>query len=456
MELLEPQKRHAKFLLDSLYTNGVAADLSDTGTGKMVVGSWIARQMRCPVVVICPNSIRITWQKTLAKFNIKNAIIVNYELLTRGNTEYLNYDLTKFHATPKWWLSAGIRVNFRQDSLIIVDEQHRCRGLNSLASDLLIVLKNQNYKVLGLSATAATSVADMKAFGYTTNLHNGENFPQWCTDHGARVNRYGTIDWDADQTPAKQGMARIHHNLFNIQKIASRMRRADFGDLFPENRVLAEVFDIGANTNKLNEVYEKMELELNLLDKRASDYSQHAFAIIMKARRQAEILKTPAAVEFIEDMFDEGISPVIFVNFDDTVQSLTRLLNKKKFKGKIGYLVGGQAEDLRNRYIDDFQADKLRIFIANTQAGNMGVNLHDLHGNFPRNSLLFPCWSAINVIQAIGRIWRVRGKSPCIQRFFYANVPVEIRMASRISCRVDNMDCLNDGDVNEEYQFLAA
>ena len=155
-----------------------------------------------------------------------------------------------------------------------------------------------------------------------------------------------------------------------------------------------------------------MELELDLLNKRAADYSEHAFAIIVKARRQAEILKTPTAVDFIEDMFDEGISPVIFVNFDDTVQSLTRLLNKKKFKGKIGYLVGDQDEDLRNRYIDNFQADKLRIFIANTQAGNMGVSLHDLNGNFPRHSLLFPCWSAVNIVQAIGRIYRALGKTP--------------------------------------------
>lgn len=456
MQLLEPQKEHAKFLLDSLYLNGVADDLSDTGTGKMYVGSWIAKQMQCPLVVVCPNSVKVTWQKTLAKFNIKNALIINYELLVRGNTKYLNYDLTKFHRTPKWWLSEGIKVNFRQDSLIILDEEHKGRGLNSLTSDSFIALKNQKYKVLGMSATAATSVADMKAFGYKANLHNGENYHQWCSDHGARVNRYGGIDWDADQTPAKQGMARIHNNLFNIQKIASRMRRADFGDLFPENRVFAEVFDIGANTNKLNQVYARMELELDLLDKRAADYSQHAFAIIMKARRHAEILKTPTAADFIEDMFDEGISPVIFVNFDDTVQSLTRLLNKTKFKGKIGYLVGGQPDDLRNRYIDDFQADKLRIFIANIQAGNMGVSLHDLNGKFPRHSLLFPCWSAVNIVQAIGRIYRALGKTPCIQRFFYANVPVEVRMASRIGNRVDNLDCLNDGDVNMEYEFLAA
>jgi hypothetical protein len=46
--------------------------------------------------------------------------------------------------------------------------------LNSLASDLLIVLKNQKYKILGMSATAATSVVDMKAIGYKATVPDVE------------------------------------------------------------------------------------------------------------------------------------------------------------------------------------------------------------------------------------------------------------------------------------------
>lgn len=455
MTLLEPQQQHAQKLLDSIYLNGIADDLSDTGTGKTYVACWIAKQLNCPVVVICPNPVKTVWRKTLAQFGIHSALIINYEKLTRGNTEYLTYDLNKYHRTPKWWLSEGITINFRKDAFVILDEEHRGRGMHSLVSDLLIALKNQKYKVLGLSATAATSVADMKAFGFKANLHDGQNYHQWCRDHGARVSRWGGIDWDADQAPAREGMKLIHENIFNTQKIASRMRREDFGDLFPENRVFADVFDIGEQaSNKLQAVYDRMQLELDLLDKRSQNYSQHAFAIIMKARRHAEIIKTPAAVEYIKDMVDTGISPVIFVNFDDTVQSLSRLL--KKYSKYIGYLIGGQSEHDRANQIEAFQQNKLKIFIANIKAGNLGVSLHDLTGDHPRHSLIMPCWSAIDIVQAIGRIWRVKGKSPCIQRFFYANVPVEVRMAERINNRVNNLDCLNDGDLNYEYEFLAA
>ena len=300
--LLEPQKKHSKKLIDSIYLNGAALDMSHTGCGKTHVACFIAKQLACPVVVICPNNIKHVWRDTLALFGIKNAIIINYELLVRGNTEYLNYDLNKFHATPKWWLSEGLNINFRKDSFVIVDELHKSRGQTSLTCDLVVALKNLKYKVLGLSATAATSVADMKAIGFFANLHNGDRYHEWCTDHGATVTGWGTINWDADQTPAKDGMSRINTNLFSIQKIASRMRREEFGDIFPENRVFADVLDIGKDAGKLQRVYDNMRDEIAMLNERSSEYKDHIFAAIIKARREAELIKAPTAVDLIEDM----------------------------------------------------------------------------------------------------------------------------------------------------------
>jgi hypothetical protein len=295
----------------------------------------------------------------------------------------------------------------------------------------------------------------MKAIGFFANLHDGDRYNTWCTDHGATITAWGTINWDADQTPAKDGMSRINTNLFSIQKIASRMRREEFGDIFPENRVFADVLDIGKDAGKLQRVYDNMRDEIAMLNERSSEYKDHIFAAIIKARREAELIKAPTAVDLIEDMYDEGISPVIFANFEDTVQAIaSRLSAKKKFKNKIGFLVGGQSDIDRENNIKNFQDDNLRIFIANIRAGNMGVSLHDLNGKYPRNSIIFPCWSAIDIIQAIGRIHRANGKTPCIQRFFYANVDIEIRMAERIASRVDNMDCLNDGDVMSEFVFV--
>jgi len=56
MTLLEPQIPHANTLIDSLYINGVAADLSETGCGKTYVATYIAKKLNVPVLVVCPNN----------------------------------------------------------------------------------------------------------------------------------------------------------------------------------------------------------------------------------------------------------------------------------------------------------------------------------------------------------------------------------------------------------------
>ena len=453
--LLEPQKEHCKNLLDSIYINGVAIDQSDTGVGKTYCAAWIAKQLACPIVVVCPKPLMTNWKRTLEIFGLKSSIIINYEKLVRGNTPYLKYDLKKFHATPDWWLSHGVELNFRPDSFVIIDEEHKGRGQYSLVSDFIIALKNRQYKTLGLSASIAVSVADMKAFGYQTNLHTGKNYNIWCRDYGGSLNQFGGVNWSsANASFAQDGMREIRESLFDVQRIASRLTREQFGDLFPESEISAEVFDTGANTKKITAAYREMASELASLDKRSSNYKNHVFARMIKARRKIELLKTPTMAKWIEDVVEMGKSPVVFTNFNDTVSVLKQKLDLPKYRNKIGYLIGGQTEYERNRCIDDFAEDKLRIFIVNLAAGNLGISLNDRNGNFPRETLINPSWSAVFFVQAVGRIYRVLTKTKCIQTFFYANEPTEQKMANRLKIKLDNLGCLNDGDIMAEYEEL--
>jgi hypothetical protein len=321
---------------------------------------------------------------------------------------------------------------------------------------MMIACKNGGYKLLVMSATAATNQLEMKALGYATNLHNGANFCKWCVNMGAEYNeRFGGMSIDLKSQKAQDGMRAIHTDLFDVQKIASRLTRKDMKSMFPDNRIYAELFDMGSNTAKIQSVYDRMEAEIARLNARAQNYKAHVFAEIMKARRLTELLKIPTMMDAIEDMFDEGISPVVFVNFQDSVEALQRMMAKnRKFDGLVGYVVGGQSDKARQRDIDGFQADELRIMIANTAAGNCGISLHDLNGNFPRHTINFPGWSAINLIQCLGRCHRVDGKTPVIQKIIFASGTIEERIAYRVQGKLDCLDMLNDGDLIGDIQIL--
>ena len=447
--LLEPQKVHSLKLLNSLHVNGFAFDASPTGTGKTYCASWIAKNYGSTVVVLCPKSVQKNWFDTLKSFGIDNPIVMTFERLVRGNTDHYTYDMSAYRNRKNWWKSEGITVNFPSNSLVIMDEVHKCKGQKSLTGECLVAIKNAGHKLLMLSASAATNVTEMKAFGYVTLLHSGYGFYDFCKDNGVAFNRFGLGTWDANLQKCKEGMVRIHNTLFNSLGCANRMNRKDFGDIFPDNQVIADGFDLGSNTAKLQAVYNEMEYELMNLDESSMEYSEHHFAIIMKARRQSELLKVPAMVSWIEDMYDEGVSPVVFINFRETLEAIEKRLDNAKYSGKIARIIGGQTQKQRDDEIKSFQSDTKRICLVMVAAGSASVSLHDLNGNYPRHTLINPSYSAINTLQALGRCHRANGKTPVIQRFFFASgVEIEDKMRKRVSLRLTNLDSLNDGDLS--------
>lgn len=449
--LLEPQKVHSIKLLNSLHLNGFSFDASPTGTGKTYCASWIAKNYGASVVVLCPKSVQQNWFDTLKSFGIDNPIVMTFERFVRGNTEYYTYNMSSYlnRTSNSYWKSKGITVNFPSNSLVILDEVHKCKGQRSLNAECLVAIKNAGHKLLMLSASAATNVTEMKAFGYATLLHSGFSFFDFCKENGVDFNRFGLGSWDANLKKCKEGMVRIHNTLFNSLGCASRMNRKDFGNIFPDNQVVASEFDLGINTAKLQSVYNEMQYELMNLDESSKEYSTHHFAVIMKARRNSELLKVPAMVNWIEDMYNEGVSPVVFINFRETLQAIEKRLSTSKYAGKIAKIIGGQTQKQRNTEIELFQSDTKRICLVMVAAGSASVSLHDLNGNYPRHTLINPSYSAINTLQALGRCHRANGKTPVIQQFFFASgVEIEEKMRKRVNLRLTNLDSLNDGDLS--------
>jgi len=447
--LLAPQREHAINMLNSIHMNGVAADLSETGCGKTYIAAWVAKQLNLPLVVICPKVGLKPWNDVLSLFGIKANVIINYEKLTRGNTKYLTFKNDKDDYAENYQFS------FPKDALVILDETHKCKALKSKNSTMLVALKQSGYKLFLLSATAATNPIEMRSFGYATYLHNLNNFKNFLASCNVGINRFGAFQVDLDNNITRQAMSDIHDTLFNKLKIAGRMTRKMFGNIFPDNRIMSESFDMGANTDKINRVYELMEAELAALEESTFNYKQHQFAIMTKARRMAELLKVPTFVEMIEDLYDEGISPVIFVNFTETIDAIKKKLNqKKKFENQIAFIVGGQSATNRDRDIEMFQNNTKRVMIANLSAGNAGVSLHDLIGNNPRHSIISPSFSAINLIQSLGRIHRANGKSPCIQKIVFAAGTIEEDACYRVQAKINNLDALNDGDLTNGIRVI--
>lgn len=472
--LLPPQIPHVARLLDSLYLNGFSCDLSQTGTGKMYCGSAIARAMgkEVPIIVIAPRKILNDWREVLAKYNSKPTVCINYEKITRGNTPWLKYDeksedyqmLKRIYCIPdkKDVRYLQIKTKFPAGSLVILDESHKCKGFNTLNAGLMIAAKRQGFRVLTLSATQATNPTEMLAFGYLTNLHGSQMYgPQWkewaVEEGGAQYSgHHGSIVYDNEDRKAMEKMKAIHRNLFWEQKCASRLTRSMMKGLFPKNQIIARAWDMDERGKKIKAIYDAMEQAIAKIHERTDNYAAHILAEITKARRLVEIQKCPTFVEMAEDLFDEGCSPVIFLNYQDSIDFVLKMLNKnKKLRGKIGWIYGGQHDVQRYRFIQEFREDKLRIMVCNIQAGGDSISLHDVKGGtHPRRSIISPNFSAIQLLQSMGRIDRQGALTDCIQWIIFAAGTIEEKACRRVQGKVNNLECLNDGDLTMGLNFF--
>lgn len=478
--LKEPQVPHVKRLVDSLYLTGHAEDLSETGTGKTYCGAAVARELNVPFLVICPKIVIPQWEAILKIFGIKAIGIINYEKLTRGNKNskytFWRPEETKVLAEGGGYVMEErlrYNTNVPPNALIIFDEVHECSGLESLKSILLMTAREQGFKRLAVSASACTRVTEMKAFGFSSMLHNhtchNDFKKNFAIPFGAeQTGSYGNVTLDLDSKKAKEGMLKVNHFLYDVERSASRLTKADMREFFMDNHIMATALSAGTNTAKINKVYDQMQYELDKLDERTADYSRHVFALMIAARRKAELLKCPTYISRVMGHLRDGNSVVLFLNFSESIkcvrERLEKEFSKKTFKEtygdiKVAVVKGGQnstkvgSENNRQTHIDRFQADEARVMICNTAAGGVGVSFHDLHGNYPRVSIISPSFFAIKILQALGRIHRADAKSDALQEIVFAAGTIEEQACAAVQGRMDNLALLNEGDLTNGIQF---
>jgi superfamily II DNA or RNA helicase len=439
----------AERIVDSLLTHGVSFDASDTGVGKTFSVGGAIRELIEPIIqnippqffVVCPRAVKSSWARACDHFGIKPMDILNYEKLNRGNTEYLSWVTNNDPTSPKdgyfkWHLPKG--------TIIIFDEVHKCKGEKSRNGAVLRAAKEQGYGMHVMSATAATNPLEMYSIGYVLGLHNGNRsqFRRFCADHGCYGN-YDNMRFDRESNEAIQSMLKIHNVLTSSGKMV-RISRTDLGDEFPSSIISADSVDMGSDTDTINQIYNDMFSELAALSERTDKYTTHHLNAITKARRLAELQKVPTFVEMIEDGIEEGKSVAVFVNYTDTLQALAKRLSRHKY----GLIVGGQKERDRDRDISDFQSGVSKLILVNVSAGNAGISLHDLTGRNERYSLISPSYSAIHLVQVLGRVWRKDG-GISTQRILFAAGTVEERICNRVREKIANVVALNDGILSD-------
>jgi len=396
-----------------LLEHGIFIDGSEPGVGKTYSTAFAAKQMGLPVFVVCPKSVIPTWKNVLAEIGVGIIDVVNIEKVIARKKH-----VTKTGASWKWNLPEG--------TLLIVDEAHRLCGCCSISGKLLGAAPKP---LMLLSATLADSPLRMRWLNHQLGICHYNKWWGWCLANGCRENvPFGGLVYRG----GPEVMARIHQQVFG--PYGTRLRIADLGDAFPENTVETMLVPV-ADGSKIDASYYEALQEME------ADAPTAAVSML-RARQLAEFQKVPALIEMIEDYTAQGRSVAVFVNFRDT---LARLFDSFP---EASTIFGGQDATDREMAIESFQKNETNVCLCMVQAGGVAVSLHDLEGDHPRVALICPGWSAVELIQALGRIHRNGGKTPCLQKLIFADGTVEQIVQRKVKNKVDNLSALNDGDLS--------
>jgi len=417
---------------------GCAIDGSDVGVGKTFVACSVARELDMDILVVCPKAVKESWRRVIKNhfdMNHKLVGIINYESLIRGRTDS---EIASFIRNKKTHINEFI-WKIPKSTLIIWDESQKLKGSKTKNSSTCLEALKQGYKMLFCSATNATNPLELRTVGMAIKLfNNNQQYYKWLYSHGVEKGRFG-LEFRGN----KNVLSKLHKDIFVDRGV--RLSRDSIPN-FPESQIIAECYDMEEESRKkINAVYEEMEKELAKLQKKIKKESKDnssKLTEILRARQKVEILKAPLFIEMIEDGIESGMSVVVFLNFTQTIDAISSRLNTK-------CIVNGEVKDKdRQDNIDNFQSDKERVILVNIAAGGAGLSLHDLNGKYPRLALISPSYSAIQMRQATGRVWRDSSKSKSIQKIVFVSNTVEEAVCESVNKKLSNLDLLNDGDMN--------
>lgn len=58
------------------------------------------------------------------------------------------------------------------------------------------------------------------------------------------------------------------------------------------------------------------------------------------------------------------------------------------------------------------------------------------------------------MLQALGRIHRAEGKTPCVQKVLFAANTIEEDACRRVQAKLNNLESLNDGDLTFSVRVI--
>ena len=489
--LMPHQVNHFRKLFSVLETKPSCVDFSQTGGGKTFIAMKMALTRNLRVFIVCPASTQGMWKKLTSEYGVSVEVIISYESL-RGRSNKLNHSyLTRggtkkdpfFHASSKMkTLIDGNGID-NEGILVIYDEAQKMKNLKTTTVKAAHGLSNEIAKafnsrgstksrIMLLTASPLEKIEHsyplMLAMGLSDSMSVSTYDPS-KGDHDLRGFKqiYDTcisLDEDitvnvADSITASSKIKHIRNICFELfaEVIVPFMgsgveceRQGIYRDRFCN-------IDNDDDKTTMDEGMSILRESINITNGEGT-INQGSLGAITTALKTMETAKLGIIAREAKAVLDENENNkvLIFVNY---ISSFDKIADYLEDYG-VAIFFGKTKKIDRNNIVAKYQEQNsdLRVIIANTSVGGVGLSLDDQDGNYPRYVFVVPTYNFITLYQACGRVDRAKTASIPHIKFIYSKehemekrILLSLKDKSEVLRRVTKSTEEYPGDFIQEY-----
>jgi SNF2 family DNA or RNA helicase len=363
-----PPMEHQKVAIEKLLANDRYILADDMGLGKTT--SAIIASMESgakKVLIICPASLKINWQREIENYSDKKTLIVEGKKWGSTFDYYIiNYDIIKnYHSMESVALGEEIRQPILKEKfdLVIIDEAHYISNPTAQRTKLINDIVDKIPKVWLLTGTPMTSrpinyYNILKIVQSPIALNWQTYVKRYCGGYQFTVN--GKKIWNTG------GATNLDELRDRTKNLVLRRMKTDVLDL--PDKIITPIFLDLKSTFYDEELEDFMRITNDNKNKESISITINR---LMKVRQVIAYEKVEFTSEIIDRCLEQGKKVIVFTNFTMTLDML-----HEKYKKNSVVLDGRMSKEKRQQSVDRFQnEDKIKIFISNIIAGGVGITL---------------------------------------------------------------------------------
>jgi SNF2 family DNA or RNA helicase len=319
------------------------------------------------VLIICPASLKINWQREIENYSDKKTLIVEGKKWGSTFDYYIiNYDIIKnYHSMESVALGEEIRQPILKEKfdLVIIDEAHYISNPTAQRTKLINDIVDKIPKVWLLTGTPMTSrpinyYNILKIVQSPIALNWQTYVKRYCGGYQFTVN--GKKIWNTG------GATNLDELRDRTKNLVLRRMKTDILDL--PDKIITPIFLDLKSTFYDEELEDFMRITNDNKNKESISITINR---LMKVRQVIAYEKVEYTSEIIDRCLEQGKKVIVFTNFTMTLDML-----HEKYKKNSVVLDGRMSKEKRQQSVDRFQnEDKIKIFISNIIAGGVGITL---------------------------------------------------------------------------------